>query len=113
VQEALDIIEKYAEAVEVKISQRCLPTRSLSKMNIHLKLIAAYSGVDAILTTKYARRFFRQSVSAAGITEPHVVKTIMGHNISNEMDVHYLTVTDNMLQTAKSQLEQRFNAMGS
>ena len=62
-------------------------------------------GLDFALASYASRRFFRQSIAAAGIHEPFVVKSLMGHSTKGSMDAHYLIVTDEMLTEAKLKLD--------
>jgi integrase len=110
VEQTLDTFGRYADAPQLSITGRCILRRSLTKMNLNLMLMGTVSGIDDAITTKFARRFFRQSLSDAGIREPQVVKTMMGHTISNDIDTHYLLVSDNMLRDAKKELEEYFNS---
>ena len=64
--QSLKILEKYKDEVP---EQRILPKRSLDKLNLNLKLIAAKTNIDFPLTTYTARRFFRQSIFESGIRE--------------------------------------------
>jgi len=101
--QAVEIIEKYDIP-----EQRCLPKRSLDKQNLNLKLIALMAGLEIPLSTYTARRFFRQSISASGIRENMVIKSLMGHTCRNDMDSHYFYVSDEILSNAKVQLENYF-----
>ncbi|WP_299273425.1 phage integrase SAM-like domain-containing protein [uncultured Psychroserpens sp.] len=88
--------------------QRILPKRSLDKMNLNLKLIAALTGIEFSLSTYTARRFFRQSIHEAGIRESLVVKTLMGHTRTNDIDSHYFYIDDAILIKAKKRLQKHF-----
>lgn len=100
------IVEGYEGTVPEK---RLLPKKSLDKMNLNLKLIGVMAGIPFPLCTYAARRFFRQSIYESGINEPLVRKCLMGHSSSNDMDSHYLLVTDEMLKEAKDKLDIHFS----
>ncbi|GAB4161419.1 MAG: site-specific integrase [Winogradskyella sp.] len=97
------IVKKYSGQIP---EDRILPKRSLDKTNLNIKLIAALAGIDYNVTTYSARRFFRQSIHEAGIRESLVVKTLMGHTRSHDMDNHYLFVNDTILNEAKKKLQK-------
>lgn len=103
---AVAIMKNYEDVIPEK---RLLPKKSLDKMNLNLKLIGVMAGVPFPLTTYAARRFFRQSIYESGINEPLVRKCLMGHSSSNDIDSHYLLVTDEMLKEAKDKLDIHFN----
>ncbi|WP_157957240.1 tyrosine-type recombinase/integrase [Winogradskyella tangerina] len=90
---------------------RILPKRSLDKLNLNLKLIAVKAGISYNLTSYSARRFFRQSIHQSGIREALVVKTLMGHTRSNDMDHHYFLVDDNILIKAKKKLQKHYKKL--
>lgn len=101
----MGIILKYDGLIP---ENRILPKRSLDKLNFNLKLITIMAGIDYNVTSYSARRFFRQSIYESGIRESLVVKTLMGHTRSNDMDSHYLLVNDLILKVAKKRLQKHF-----
>ena len=105
------LLTKYSEFAECEITKKALPKRSLEKINLNLKLIGAMCNIEHQLTTKYARRFFRSSLNKAGICEPHIVKTLMGHSVHKDIDKHYLYVSDEMLIEAKQKLDLYFDKL--
>ena len=105
IQPAQDILNKYLNHPDTVITNSIIPKRSLDKLNLNLKIIGAMVGLDFALASYASRRFFRQSIAAAGIHEPFVVKSLMGHSTKGSMDAHYLIVTDEMLTEAKLKLE--------
>jgi integrase len=110
---AVDIVKRYVDSYESKINDSVLPKKSLDKMNLNLKLIGAKAGLSCELSTKYARRFFRQSLYNSNINERLLVRAMMGHSIASEIDGHYLHVTERMLEEAKVKLESYFNLLNS
>ncbi|MCA0132616.1 tyrosine-type recombinase/integrase [Winogradskyella alexanderae] len=100
-----NIVKKYSGNIP---EDRILPKRSLDKTNLNLKLIAILAGIDYNVTSYSARRFFRQSIHESGIRESLVVKTLMGHTQSQDMDSHYLFVNDQILKDAKKKLQKHF-----
>lgn len=103
--QTISLLEKYEGQLPEK---RILPKRSLDKMNLNLKLIAALTGIEFSLSTYTARRFFRQSIHEAGIRESLVVKTLMGHTRTNDIDSHYFYIDDVILIQAKKKLQKHF-----
>ena len=110
---AVDIVKRYVDSYESKINDSVLPKKSLDKMNLNLKLIGAKAGLSCELSTKYARRFFRQSLYNSNINERLLVRAMMGHSIDSEIDGHYLHVTERMLEEAKVKLDSYFNLLNS
>lgn len=106
--QTLKLIEKYDEKIP---EDRILPKRSLDKMNLNLKLMVAKTGIDFPLSTYTARRFFRQSIFEAGIRESLVIKSLMGHTSSNDIDGHYFNVSDDILKDAKKKLQKHFKKL--
>jgi integrase len=104
----LQLIEKYKNMIP---EGRILPKRSLDKMNLNLKLIGAKAGIEFPLCTYTARRFFRQSISEAGIHEELVIKTLMGHTSTNDIDSHYFYISDEILKEAKKKLQKHFKKL--
>lgn len=103
--QTLSLLEKYADQLP---ERRILPKRSLDKFNLNLKLIAALTGIEFSLSTYTARRYFRQSIHEAGIRESLVVKILMGHTRTNDIDSHYFYIDDAILIQAKKKLQKQF-----
>ena len=110
-EKACEIIDRYKNNFECKLNNSVLPKKSLDKMNLNLKLIGAKAGVSVQLSTKYARRFFRQSLNNAEINERLLVRSMMGHSIASEIDGHYLHITEKMLGDAKTKLDLYFSKL--
>ena len=108
IEQIFDIIDKYKNRNPEEL---ILPKRSLDKLNLNLKLIAAKTGIGFSLSTYTARRFFRQSISESGINEGLVIKTLMGHTIANDIDSHYFYVSDTNLIKAKKKLQKHFKKL--
>jgi integrase len=106
--QTLQLIEKYNGKIP---EDRILPKRSLHKVNLNLKLIAAKTGIDFSLSTYTARRFFRQSIFESGIRESLVIKSLMGHTSTNDIDSHYFNVSDTILKDAKKKLQKHFKKL--
>lgn len=110
---ACTIIDTYRDSFECNLIDTVLPKKSLDKMNLNLKIIAAKAGVSVELSTKYARRFFRQSLNTAYVKENLLVKSMMGHSFASEIDGHYLHVTEKMLEEAKVKLNLYINQLNN
>jgi len=104
----VQLVEKYGKKTP---EDRILPKRSLDKMNLNLKVLAAKAGVEFALSTYTARRFFRQSIFESGIRESLVIKSLMGHTSSNDIDSHYFNVSDDILKDAKKKLQKHFKKL--
>jgi site-specific recombinase XerD len=105
IKQTLSLFEKYEGQLP---ERRILPKRSLDKFNLNLKLIAALTGIVFSLSTYAARRFFRQSIHEAGIREGLVIKILMGHTRTNDIDSHYFYIDDAILIQAKKKLQKHF-----
>ena len=106
--QTLELLEIYKGAIP---EDRILPKRSLDKMNLNLKLIAAKTEIDFSLSTYAARRYFRQSIFESGIRESLVIKSLMGHTSNNDIDSHYFNVSDDILNGAKKKLQKHFKKL--
>ncbi|GAA3619626.1 tyrosine-type recombinase/integrase [Flavivirga jejuensis] len=106
--QTLELIWKYKGVIP---EDRILPKRSLDKMNLNLKLIAAKTEIDFSLSTYTARRYFRQSIFESGIRERLVIKSLMGHTSRNDIDSHYFNVSDAVLKDAKKILQKHFKKL--
>jgi integrase len=106
--QSVTLLEKYQGQLPEK---RILPKRSLDKFNLNLKLIATLTGIEFSLSTYAARRFFRQSLHEAGIKETLVVKMLMGHTRTNDIDSHYFYIDDAILINAKNKLDKHFKKL--
>lgn len=106
--QSIVLIDKYKDQCP---EHRILPKRSLDKLNLNLKLIAAKTGIDFSLSSYTARRFFRQSISEAGIHEELVIKTLMGHTKTNDIDSRYFYISDEILIMAKRKLQKHFKKL--
>ncbi len=106
--QTLELVERYSEKCP---ENRILPKRSLDKINLNLKLIAAKTGINFPLCTYTARRFFRQSISESGIKEGLVVKKLMGHTSTNDIDSHYFHINDAILIKSKKKLQKHLKKL--
>lgn len=103
--QAIEILKEFSKQTECNITNTVIPKRSLDKVNLNLKLIAVKCGIEHSLSTKYARRFYRRSLNKAGILEPSIVKTLMGHTRHNDIDKHYFEISNEMLLEARGKIE--------
>lgn len=102
------IIEKYKNGIPT-LSTRVLPGRSNKEINVQLKILANMANIPIKLTTHLARHTFRQLLAEADIVEMPVIKRMMGHSRSNDIDDIYYSVTRNRLQQAKNNFEAYLN----
>lgn len=103
--QAVAIIDKYRDTAEVEITGCVLPKRSNKEVNVQLKILANMVGIPLKLTTHIARHTFRQLLAEADIYEMGVIKRMMGHSRSGEIDGIYYAVTESRLMEAKRKFE--------
>ncbi|WP_299519035.1 site-specific integrase [Winogradskyella sp.] len=108
IKQSKEIVLKYKGMTP---EDRILPKRSLDKLNFNLKIITIKAGINYNVTSYSARRFFRQSIHESGIREGLVVKTLMGHTRSSDMDSHYFLVDEPILNEAKKRLQKHFKKL--
>lgn len=104
-QQAKEIIDRYKNTAEVDITKRVLPGRSNKEVNVQLKILANMANVPIKLSTHIARHSFRQLLSEADIFEIAVIKRMMGHSRSSDIDDVYYSVTESRLLEAKRKFE--------
>jgi site-specific recombinase XerD len=103
--QAIEIMNKYKNTVEREITRRILPKRSNKEVNVQLKILANMAEIPIKLTTHIARHTFRQLLAEADIYEMGVIKRMMGHSSSNEIDGTYYAVTESRLLEAKRKFD--------
>jgi len=104
-QQAINIINKYKDHPETIITRKILPGRSNKEVNVQLKILANMACIPLKLSTHIARHTFRQLLSEADIFEVAVIKRMMGHSRSNDIDDVYYAVTESRLMEAKKKFE--------
>jgi site-specific recombinase XerD len=102
---AIEIMNKYKNTVEREVTRRILPKRSNKEVNVQLKILANMAEIPIKLTTHIARHTFRQLLAEADIYEMGVIKRMMGHSSSNEIDGTYYAVTESRLLEAKRKFD--------
>ena len=102
---ALEIVEKYKKIEEIEITGKVLPGRSNKEVNVQLKVLARMVSIPIKLSTHIARHTFRQLLAEADIFEMGVIKRMMGHSRSSEIDGTYYVVTETRLFEAKRKFE--------
>lgn len=103
--QAVEIIDKYKYSEEINTIGKVLPKRSNKEVNIQLKILANMANIPIKLSTHIARHTFRQLLAEADIFEMGVIKRIMGHSRSSEIDGTYYAVTETRLLEAKRKFE--------
>lgn len=103
--QAVEIIERYKNTVEIEITGAVLPKRSNKEVNVQLKVLANMAGIPLKLTTHIARHTFRQLLAEADIYEMGVIKRMMGHSSHRDIDGIYYSVTESRLMEAKRKFE--------
>lgn len=102
---AKDIINKYKGTAETSVTGRVLPQRSNQKLNDNLKLLSNMVILPFGLNSHTARHTFRQLLGEAGITDTAIIKRMMGHRYTGDMDAVYYQVTEGKLLEAKNKFE--------
>ena len=103
--EAVAIIDKYKYSAEREITKALLPRRSNKEVNVQLKILANMANIPVKLSTHIARHTFRQLIAEADIYEMGVIKRLMGHSSSSEIDSVYYSVTESRLLEAKRKFD--------
>lgn len=101
IDQAQNILKKYENHPQVKICDTLLPPRSMTQINIHLKIIATIGKVSKKLSTSIGRCTCRQLLSEAGVQDPLVIHSIMGWSTAKSIDFKYYSITDTLLNEAK------------
>lgn len=91
---------------ENQITGLVLPKRSNEKLNQNLKSLAALAGIPFNLSSHIARHTHRQLLAEAGIEDMGVIKRMMGHSGSGDIDSVYYSVTESRLLEAKGKFER-------
>lgn len=105
VKQAIHIISKYSSLTQQEISGRVLPYRSNKEVNLQLKYLADLANIPMKLSHHIARHTYRQLLAEAGIEDMAVIKKMMGHTRSQDIDDIYYLVTDNKLLAAKEKFQ--------
>jgi site-specific recombinase XerD len=109
VTQARAIIEKYKADIRILTSDSILPKRSNKEINQMLKIIAERAGISINLSCHIGRHSFRQLLGEAEIEEQVIIKRMMGHSSSKDIDSVYYAVTDRKLLVAKEKLQKYLN----
>lgn len=105
VKQAVDIAEKYSSLSQQEISGRVLPYRSNKEVNLQLKYLADLANIPMKLSHHIARHTYRQLLAEAGIEDMAVIKKMMGHTRTQDIDDIYYLVTDSKLLGAKERFQ--------
>lgn len=103
--QAVAIVNKYKNTAEIEITRCVIPKRSNKEVNVQLKVLASMVDITLKLTTHIARHTYRQLLAEADIYEMGVIKRMMGHSRSGEIDGIYYAVTESRLMEAKRKFE--------
>lgn len=106
VTQAIRIVKHYKEARENQITGLVLPKRSNEKLNVQLKILAEMVNIPINLSSHIARHTHRQLLSEAGIEDRGVIKRMMGHSGSGDIDSVYYSITESRLREAKQKFEK-------
>ncbi|RYE27182.1 MAG: hypothetical protein EOP48_34625, partial [Sphingobacteriales bacterium] len=99
--QATAIVNQYKDAKENQITGLVLPKRSNVKLNVQLKVLAEMVNIPFSLSSHIARHTHRQLLSEAGIEDLGVIKRMMGHSGSGDIDSVYYVITESKLLEAK------------
>ena len=103
--QAIEIVKKYEGYQEVQVLKSVLPNRTNQKINVQLNVIQSMLNIPFRVTTHIARHTFRQLLSEAEVTNYGVIKRMMGHSKSRDIDETYYHVTEQGLIEAKRKFE--------
>ncbi|RYE28722.1 MAG: hypothetical protein EOP48_33210 [Sphingobacteriales bacterium] len=105
VSQAITIVNHYKAAKENQVTGLVLPKRSNEKLNVQLKILAEMVNIPFNLSSHIARHTHRQLLAEAGIEDIGVIKRMMGHSGSGDIDSIYYSVTESRLLEAKGKFE--------
>jgi integrase len=108
---AKDLIEKYKVHPEVIGTEKIFPKRSLRSLNYYYQMIADRLGFQMKITSHIARHTYRQALNEAGITEPEIIKRMMGQSNGNSIDSVYFAINEKNLSYAKNKFQSFLNKM--
>ncbi|HZH67428.1 MAG TPA: tyrosine-type recombinase/integrase [Flavisolibacter sp.] len=109
VSQAITIVERYKQLAESQITGLVLPKRSNEKLNVQLKILAEMVNIPINLSSHIARHTHRQQLAEAGIEDMGVIKRMMGHSRSGDIDNVYYSITEPRLSEAKDKFEAYLN----
>jgi site-specific recombinase XerD len=110
--EALKIIDKYADSEETEITGRLLPVNSNQRMNGYLKEIAAVCGINKNLTMHVGRHTFATTVTLTNGIPIETVGKMLGHQ-SLRTTMIYAKVNDTKISKEMSRLNKQLSGRGS
>ena len=109
VTQAVKIVNHYKAAKENQITGLVLPKRSNEKLNVQLKILAEMVNIPFNLSSHVARHTQRQLLAETGIEDMGVIKLMIDHSGSGDLDSVYYSVTDSRLLEAKAKFEKYLN----
>ncbi len=109
IDKANNILKKYEQHPQVKICGTLLPPRSMTQINIHLKIVGTIGKIGKKLSTSIGRCTCRQLLSEAGVQDSLVVHSIMGWSTAKSIDFKYYSITDTLLNEAKLKFQSYIN----
>ena len=102
---AEEIFYKYQDDPHVKITGTILPYRSLTHLNIQVKVLAELCGISINLSSHIARHTCRQLLGEAEIEDMLLISRIMGWGSGNRINAIYYSITEKRLNDAKEKFE--------
>jgi site-specific recombinase XerD len=109
---ALNILEKYSEHPECKITGKLLPVISNQKLNSYLKEIADLCGIRKNLTFHIARHTFATTVTLTNGVPIESVSTMLGHKNIRTTQI-YAKVVERKVSEDMNLLKQRLQKNAS
>ncbi|PNW27417.1 site-specific integrase [Formosa algae] len=105
---AEEIIERYSDHPEVKITNHIIPVLSNQKSNAFLKEIAIMCGIEKPLTTHLARHTFATTITLTNGVPIESVSKMLGHK-SLRTTQHYAKIVDRKVSEDMNILREKLN----
>jgi integrase len=102
---ALEIINRYKDSLDAGINGTIFPPRSLTHLNINIKLLAAICGITKKLSSHIARHTCSGLMDQAGIPDDIVASKMMGWTTGKKTSWIYKSVNDSDLEDRKNKLQ--------
>jgi site-specific recombinase XerD len=99
------MLTKYTDNPQVKIKNTLLPPRSMTQVNIHIKILAEMCKIKKKLSTSVARCTCMQLLVEAEVREGIVTDRIMGWSSAKNIASKYYGINETFLNDSKQKFE--------
>lgn len=106
----MQIIEKYKDDVKCKIKGTVLPLDSNSIMNLKLKRVAKYCGINKVLSTHIGRHTFATTVTLTNGVPIETVSSMLGHSQIRTTQI-YAKVVESKVSEDMQRLRERLGSL--